>query len=43
MAQDGSTHDGPDRAPRSPWARSAFPQSPWQPDVVGAIERRPMG
>jgi outer membrane protein assembly factor BamB len=38
MAQDGSTHDGPDRAPRSPWARSALPQSPWQPDAVGAIE-----
>ncbi len=38
MAQDGSTHDGPDRAPRSPWGRSTLPQSPWQPDVVGAID-----
>ena len=38
MAQDGSTHDGPDRAPRSPWARSAFPRSPWQPDGVGSID-----
>jgi hypothetical protein len=38
MAQGGSTHDGPDRAPRSPWARSALPQSPWQPDAVGSIE-----
>ncbi len=38
MAKDGSTHDSPDRAPRSPWARSALPQSPWQPDDGGVID-----